>query len=180
MLRTVSVHGSLIEAQIIRGRLECEGITAFVAFEHHIWANWLILIALGGARIQVPSGSTTTAAEVLTAIRAGEFEAALHEAGHTEEWSPCPRCGSASLSHLAWPKRIAFLGLVLGLTLPYTRLLTRCDSCAHRWIAQDQRGCALHVLAIWLFLATAFLVLANTLLCRLGGLERYSGYCGII
>lgn len=178
MLRTVSVHDSPIEALIVRGRLECEGITAFVAFEHHIWANWLILIALGGVRIQVPSASTPAAADVLAAIRAGEFETALNESGLTDVSSPCPRCGSGSLSRADWPRRLSFLGLLLGVPLPYTGLLMRCEGCGYRWIACKQRGCPLHVLAIWISVFTAFLAVANTSLCRLRGVETAGALCG--
>lgn len=37
-----------IQAHTLLGRLEAEGIRAFVAHEHHVWANWFMSDALQG------------------------------------------------------------------------------------------------------------------------------------
>lgn len=44
---------SPIEAHILAGRLEAEGISAFVAHEHHVWANWFMSNALHRVKVQV-------------------------------------------------------------------------------------------------------------------------------
>ena len=50
---TIASFTSPLEAHMARGRLEAEGIPAFIAHENHIWAEWFLSNALGGVKVQV-------------------------------------------------------------------------------------------------------------------------------
>lgn len=39
--KTVDSYTSPIDAYLAKGRLEAEGIPAFVAHDNHVWANWM-------------------------------------------------------------------------------------------------------------------------------------------
>ena len=54
-----------IEARIVAGRLEASGIPVQVLDIQHASANSLIVIALGGIRLQVPSSRLEEAKRVL-------------------------------------------------------------------------------------------------------------------
>lgn len=79
MLKTVSTHTNPLEANIQKGRLEQEGIPATVAFENHVWMNWLMSTALGGVRVQVPHSFYEQAMEVIEQIDEGYYESELDD-----------------------------------------------------------------------------------------------------
>ncbi len=66
MLKTAATFTNPIEAHIVRGRLECEDIAAFVAHEHHIWAKWSLSHALGGVKVQVARSNLQKALVVIS------------------------------------------------------------------------------------------------------------------
>lgn len=74
MLITVATFTSPWEAHIAKGRLEAEGITVYIADEHHIWVNWFYSQALGGVKLQVSDLDVPDAARVLSELSAGAFD----------------------------------------------------------------------------------------------------------
>ena len=72
-LETVAQFHDPVDAQLLQGRLQAEGIPAFLADEHLIQANRLLSIALGGVRVQVPRELLAGARRVIAALEAGEY-----------------------------------------------------------------------------------------------------------
>ena len=93
---TVEIHTSPWEAHVSRGLVESEGIPAFLASEHHVWASWPMSLALGGVRLKVPAEQAAQALAVLARRNSGEFEAALLEQMPIAR-SACRECGSTTL-----------------------------------------------------------------------------------
>ena len=77
MLTTVAAFREPWEAQLFCGRLEAEGIPAFVAFDCHIGIAWHYSVALGGVRVQVPADHWEDARAIESLCRAGTFKALL-------------------------------------------------------------------------------------------------------
>jgi len=71
---TLTRFSTAWEAEILRARLQEEGIFAAVADAHTITMNWLYSNAMGGVRVQVPQGQLAAAREVLVAMQRGDFE----------------------------------------------------------------------------------------------------------
>jgi hypothetical protein len=92
----VEVQMSPWEAHITRALLESEGLPAFLASEHHVWASWPWSLVLGGVRVLVPVGHLQAAKGVLALRDAGELQAALL-AQHPFGQPACLRCGSTKL-----------------------------------------------------------------------------------
>jgi hypothetical protein len=61
--------------EILRARLEAEGIPAFVMDGNMNQTSSLVSVALGGARLQVPRQYVAKANEILAAINSGAFAA---------------------------------------------------------------------------------------------------------
>ena len=61
------------QAQAFRGRLEAEGIPIYIGDAHTNQTDALLLPALGGFRIRVPTERVREAKESLAAIQAGKF-----------------------------------------------------------------------------------------------------------
>jgi hypothetical protein len=93
---TVEIHTSPWEAHVSRGLVESEGIPAFLASEHHVWAIWPMSLALGGVRLKVPVEHASQALAVLARRNSGEFEAALLEQ-LPFKGAACRECGSTTL-----------------------------------------------------------------------------------
>jgi hypothetical protein len=68
---TVARYTNLLEAHIARGRLESEGIAAFIADENIIWANWLLADAIGGVQLRVSLEDSARARRILSEVADG-------------------------------------------------------------------------------------------------------------
>lgn len=121
---TVGWYLHPVEAEIARGRLESEGIPAFLHSSGHSQLDWPITLALGGIRLQVPPG---------VASEAGDILASVEPLPHGEE-DDCPKCGSTEtvLEELSW--RVAFLVVrLLHVPLPFSRRRKKCLDCESKW-----------------------------------------------
>ena len=64
---------SLSEAQLLRARLEVEGIPPYVADEHTVQTDQLLAPAMGGFKVRVPRERAEEARQLLSAIQAGSL-----------------------------------------------------------------------------------------------------------
>ncbi len=72
-LETVAVFGSMLEAEILRARLEAEGIPAIVVDGNLVQAYSLIAIAVGGVRVQVMGEYALRARELVRVLNDGSL-----------------------------------------------------------------------------------------------------------
>jgi hypothetical protein len=73
MYKTVRKVNNALEAHIIKGRLESEGIEAFVTDENTIMNNPFYKDDLGGARVQVNAIDYEKAIEILDSLDNAKF-----------------------------------------------------------------------------------------------------------
>jgi len=62
-----------LEAHLLKGRLEAEGLRVTVADEHMIAANIALAYAIGGVRLLVRAPHAARARAVLAAIERGDY-----------------------------------------------------------------------------------------------------------
>ncbi|MFI5013295.1 MAG: DUF2007 domain-containing protein [Hyphomicrobiales bacterium] len=62
-----------MEAEILRGRLEAEGVQAMVADTNMVQVNWLLGPVIGGVRVLVSESHLERAQEILKAVRRGDY-----------------------------------------------------------------------------------------------------------
>jgi len=138
VLITVSAFREPYEAHLLRGRLEAEGVPAFVVHEYYIANDWTRSLALGGVKVQVHRDFYGEAREVELACRNGEFRALLQEAEGDLDDPACPACGRT-----AYRKRLpvqngalAIAALfMLGIVVPPTGWIYRCEGCLKEYPA---------------------------------------------
>ncbi|MGH6870908.1 MAG: hypothetical protein ACREHE_05315 [Rhizomicrobium sp.] len=131
-MRTIASLPDVWQAHLLRGRLWSEDIPAFVAFQYHVGNNWLAVVALGGAKVQVPNGLEDEARAVIAHADAGRYLEELEAELGAIPVIACPNCGSRRyLKVRPWPASTVAL-LVAWLTLvaipPKDRPL-RCARC---------------------------------------------------
>jgi len=120
---TVGAFSKPEEANLLRSRLEAAGIPAFVRDELTIQMYWLYSNALGGVRVVVPDQHAEAAREIVSLPPISEATPRT-----------CPRCSSDQVFTLQWPKRVAYLSLlVVFFPLLLTRMRSKCRACGHRW-----------------------------------------------
>jgi hypothetical protein len=100
---TIKTHYSPTEARLEKGRLEAEGIEAFLADEETIAMDWLLNGAIGGIKLQVAEENADRALEVLGFPLAERVErdgsdSNENPTGPAELSWTCEECGQA-VSH---------------------------------------------------------------------------------
>ncbi len=167
---TVATFTNPIEAHIVRGRLECEDIVAFVSHEHHIWAKWSLSQALGGVKVQVASSNYERASSVISDINSGKYLDTLDEPEFDEDLICCNRCGSNRVSSLRWPWKLSLvLFFVLLIPFPYTTKLVKCESCKLTWVNSQDRPyplVSLGIVLITIYLCVWVFVTSGFYLCK--------------
>lgn len=124
-LVTVAQCTDALEAHILAGRLNAEGIQAFVAHEHHVWANWFLSQALEGVKVQVSARDADAAVKLLADLEQGAFA--------VEEPERCPACGSVEIAKPSGSQRLALLALwFVALPLPFSKRASRCSHCGRK------------------------------------------------
>lgn len=120
------------EAFIVKGRLEAEGIEAFIADNTTVDTDPIVSNAIGGVKLFVLSEYSDRAKEILDDI--SRFS--VDENGNN---IVCPECGSPTIDVMSTVRDgkslFSFLfGFGLFGTLPpYTKYKYRCDACKHEF-----------------------------------------------
>ena len=115
------------EAQIIKGRLESEGIKVFLTDNFTIDTDPLVSNAIGGVKLKVLSKDEVAAREIIESIH----KYSTDDAGNTIH---CPQCKSHKIRLYStinsFKSLAAFLvGFIFG-TLPFhTRYKHKCEDC---------------------------------------------------
>ena len=131
IFKTIASYQYTSEAQIIRGRLESEGIEVFLQDAVTIDTDPLVSNAIGGVKLKVRTEDVVRAIYILNTIN----QYATDNDGKSID---CPMCESNEV-HLystinSFKAFIAFLVGVLTGTLPFhTRYMLRCDQCHHEF-----------------------------------------------
>lgn len=132
---TVATFTSPLDAHIAKGRLEAEGISAFIAHEHHISVAWFLSNALSGVKIRVLRENRAEAEKIVQSLVNGDYEETLSQHFGSLERNVCPRCKSANfesrfpLGLLA----LVFFALAIGVLFPVRRNKHRCGQCDYKW-----------------------------------------------
>lgn len=136
-LITINSYSEPLEAHIVKGRLEAEGIPTYIAHEHHISVAWYLSNALGGVKIQVHKQDYKKAINILKSLRNGEFEEELKKETKVSESNICPNCGSANcLSKFSLPL-LFLVWFSIGLAVivfPIHRNKHTCVECGCKWV----------------------------------------------
>jgi len=135
MLIRVASYLTAIEAHIARGRLEVEGVPAFVCHEHHVGQYWPTAMALSWIKVYVHRNDAERAAEIIAAHERGDF--ALTD----DVPEVCPKCHADRVVRRRMSWKSALL-VVHAISLPmYFRWATqKCLSCGHEWDLSNTRA----------------------------------------
>lgn len=161
MIKTVATYTTALEAYIVKGRLESEGVPAFIADEHYIGARWDVSLAIGGVRLQVPASYLEQARSIMVKLEQGHYQEPLFQKNVEIEFVHCPRCYSDDTHFVNWIQKLSLLAFFLAaLPLPYSKHRFKCARCKHSWIATEQRG---HGIGVQVFTALLITVVLSAI-----------------
>jgi DNA-directed RNA polymerase subunit RPC12/RpoP len=129
--KTIARYQYSAEAQIIKGRLESEGIQVFLSDNLTIDTDPLVSNAIGGVKLKVLSHQAQEAENILKSI---------NKYSTNDEGNPinCPNCNSEKIELFSTVKDLksllalifAFITNIFVSTLPfYSRHKYRCEDC---------------------------------------------------
>jgi len=65
MLKTILTFDNIVDAHLALGKLQSEGLEAFLQDEHLVQTDWLYNIAVGGIKLQVDEHDIKRAQDIL-------------------------------------------------------------------------------------------------------------------
>ncbi|UKM65296.1 DUF2007 domain-containing protein [Flavobacteriaceae bacterium GSB9] len=129
--KTIAKFQYSSEAQIIKGRLESEGIDVFLSDNFTIDTDPLVSNAIGGVKLKVLSKDALKAQHILDGIAKYSLD---------KDGIPihCPNCNSTQVQLYSTIKDFkSFFSFIIGFlsgTLPfYAKDKYRCESCHHEF-----------------------------------------------
>jgi hypothetical protein len=138
----VSAHTVAIDAYIVKGRLEAEGIPAFLVDDQYITMDWLLSVALGGVKVSVPLAYRDAALEIIQNTENDEYqidkldcEALAEEPA--AQYIPevpleCPKCHSYKISRLEWMRHLSLIVVFfVHAPIAFSQRYYTCDDCGH-------------------------------------------------
>lgn len=131
--KTIAVYQYSSEAQIIKGRLEADGIEVFLADTYTIDTDPLVSNAIGGVKLQVRSEEVIKAKHIIDEISAYS----LDDNGKPIQ---CPNCNSQKTYLITqitdFKSLMSFMVSMLFFVLPfYTSYTYQCENCDHKFNA---------------------------------------------
>jgi DNA-directed RNA polymerase subunit RPC12/RpoP len=125
--KTIARYQYSTEAQIVKGRLEADGIPVFLSDSFTIDTDPLVSNAIGGVKLKVYAKDALRAQHILQSIS----KYALDDKGNTIS---CPNCNSETIELFSTITDVkSFFAFIFGFlfsTLPfYTKHKYRCEVC---------------------------------------------------
>ena len=135
-LVTLKTYRDPWEAYCLRGRLEAEGVPAFILNDQHICTNWTASTALGGVRVQVPAHLAGEAQAVWEGVVDNTYQAQLARLFGDIDERRCPACGATDIGRRASGGEIVFAIFVMlftGIPIKAERARCTCRVCGTAW-----------------------------------------------
>ena len=139
-LVTIRTYNHPLQANLVKARLETEGINVFLADETTIYVNWFYSIAMGGVRLQVMNQDVHHARQIIS--EAVEIDEDLVEkVAIPEALVRCPRCDSIKVHYETFNHRFVFIAQLVtffitgnyGIPVPIIKRGWKCNNCGYSW-----------------------------------------------
>ena len=129
----IQAYNNYIEANIVMGRLEEEGIHCWLKDENTVTIDPILTNAVGGIKLMVPDSQAERAFELLNQFRK-DIKATLK----------CPRCGSDNIEFVTTPRKASnWIGVLIGFLFTNYALspdhVYHCFNCGFEFEKQNEK-----------------------------------------
>jgi DNA-directed RNA polymerase subunit RPC12/RpoP len=123
-----------IEANILLGRMQEEGINCWLKDENTVTINPIWTQAVGGIKLMVAQVQAERAKDILAQIKTDKMEQ-----------NACPQCGSENVEFVSTPRKAvnwftALFGFFLGDHAVAGSKVYHCFDCGHEFTAMEERN----------------------------------------
>jgi predicted RNA-binding Zn-ribbon protein involved in translation (DUF1610 family) len=123
----VYTYNNYIDANIILGRLQSEGINCWLKDENIVTINPILINAAGGIKLMVTENDLQKAVELLSSF-AAERKSRLS----------CPQCGSHNIEFVSTPRKAGnwfsvLIGVLFTSFAPPVEQVYHCFDCRHEF-----------------------------------------------
>ncbi len=127
----INSYSNYIDANIILGRLQNDGIDCWLKDENTVTINPIWTNAVGGIKLMVADADAKNATELLNQYRAEQ-----------KLQTVCPRCGSHNVEFISTPRKpgnwfSVFIGFLLTSFAPPVETVYHCFDCKYEFILPD-------------------------------------------
>jgi len=127
----LQVYTNYIDANIIMGRLEEEGINCWLKDENTVTIDPILTNAVGGIKLMVAEPQAERAFELLREFRSQQ-----------QSVLKCPRCGSTNVEFVTTPRKASnWIGVIVGFLFTNFALsadkVYHCFNCGFEFENQD-------------------------------------------
>ena len=134
----IRVYRDMPAALTDRMILEAAGIECYLFDENTVRIDWLWSNLLGGVKLVVRQSDAPDAEKLLTGGKNEKFT--VQGVGEYEP-ERCPKCRSVDVSCNELKKRIAGVGLLLGIPIAMIQRGWNCHNCGYIWeLAEDRKS----------------------------------------
>ncbi len=138
-LVTIKQYNQIMEAHIIKSKLEAEGINCFLQDESLVSINWLYANAIGGVKLQVCASDVEKAIKIIN--EEVEIKVDLEkEQNESMSNDSCLQCNSKDIYCERFSKKRLVLWLLLIPFLPFFNKKYKCYSCNYEWDSKMQNN----------------------------------------
>ncbi|HEY0059908.1 MAG TPA: DUF2007 domain-containing protein [Flavisolibacter sp.] len=128
----VQYFTNYIDANILLGRMQEEGIHCWLKDENTVTINPIWTQAVGGIKLMVAASQADRAREILTSVQAVQAEE-----------NRCPQCGSGNVTLVSTPRKVtnwvsSLLGFFLGDLAVGAHKVNHCFACGHEFEPEGQ------------------------------------------
>ncbi|MDQ3290823.1 MAG: DUF2007 domain-containing protein [Bacteroidota bacterium] len=134
-LITIATFPDAVKAQIMRGRLEAEGIPAFIADEHTLTNQPYLYMAYGGVRLQVTEIDRDKALAIIKTQNPFSDLETMPDLLSDQ----CPNCHSNKVEEVSTRNRSILTFLRTLLTTGTDEIKVRrfkCQNCGYNWVLE--------------------------------------------
>jgi hypothetical protein len=130
---TIARFRDLPQAELACGKLEAEGIPAFLADHNLVGLSWIYSNAVGGIRLQVMREHMAEARMILNTDYSSALTNTDAAATAVDRDISCSECGSTRVRQSKLRRKSAAVSILLNLPILFWGTRLTCDQCGHCW-----------------------------------------------
>lgn len=128
-LVTITSFSQVIDAYLVRSKLESEGIACVIQNENILSLNWLLSNAIGGVQLLVQKSDIIRAQELLRDVE----DTVSQENASGDESVFCPACHASNVYFEKVNRRLGYASLLFSFPILFPKNKMVCKACGHEW-----------------------------------------------
>ncbi len=117
--KTIASYRDLPLAELVKSKLESEGIYCFLSNKNHVGINWLYSFALGGVKVQVKTEDAEATLKILKEDQSSELSEIEEKFPPVSRNDLCIKCEFSNIVLLNASRKSGALSLLQGFPFIY-------------------------------------------------------------